>query len=108
MLSMVTFISFIKDIACINDICKHSESISLIIVDYDYYLSTAIFRSTVAMLFSVSKLVRLVLIGACMIYFIHLHHVIVLGQRLGETLLWRFGAQFYSTPLQKVERGIVI
>ena len=34
-----------------------------------------IFRSTVAMIFSVSKLVRLVLIGAYMIYFIHLHHV---------------------------------
>ena len=84
------------------------KSISLIIVDYDYYLSTAIFRSTVAMLFSVSKLVRLVLIGACMIYFIHLHHATLLGQRLGETLLWRFGAQFYSTSLQKVERGIVI
>ena len=50
-----------------------------------------------------------------MIYFIHLHHVTsryvrvrLLGQRLGETLLWRFGVQFYSTPLQKMERGIVI
>ena len=32
----------------------------------------------------------------------------LLGQRLGETLLWRFGVQFYSTPLQKMERGIVI
>ena len=86
------------------------KSISLIIVDYDYYFSTAIFHSTVAMLFSVSKfiIVRLVLIGACMIYFIHLHHVTLLGQRLGETLMWRFEAQFYSTPLQKVERGIVI
>ena len=29
----------------------------------------------VAKIFSVSKLVRLVLIGACTIYFIHLHHV---------------------------------
>ena len=46
-----------------------------------------------------------------MIYFIHLHHVTLLGQRLGETLLWRFRAQFYFAPLQKhekVERGIVI
>ena len=34
--------------------------------------------------------------------------VSLLGQRLGETLLWRFGVQFYSTPLQKMERGIVI
>ena len=32
----------------------------------------------------------------------------LLCQRLGETLLWRFGAQFYSTPLQNVERGIVL
>ena len=34
--------------------------------------------------------------------------IALLGQRLGETLLWRFGVQFYSTPLQKMERGIVI
>ena len=69
-----------------------------------------------AIIFSVSKLVRLVLIGACMIYFLHLHHVTsryvkrvtLLGQRFDETQLWRFGSQFYSTPLQKMERGIVI
>ena len=46
-----------------------------------YYLSTAIFRSEVAIIFSMSTLSfqydvkRLVLIGTCMVYFIHLHHV---------------------------------
>ena len=34
--------------------------------------------------------------------------VTLLGQQLGETLLCRFGVQFYSTLLHKMGRGIVI
>ena len=50
-----------------------------------------------------------------MIYFIHLHHVTsrllksrTTGTTAGRDPTVTFLAQFYSMPLQKVERGIVI
>ena len=52
------------------------------------------------MKFSVLKLVKLVLLGAHMIYFIHLHHVTsriaVFGQRLDMTLLFWGTVLFYA------------
>ena len=46
----------------------------------------------------------------CLSMFSHgpMFRVTLLGQRLGETLLWRFSVQFYSTLLHKMERGIII
>ena len=63
-------------------------------------------------MFSLSKLVRLVFfVGACTIYFIHLHHVTDVSHSTwttaGRDPTVVFGVQFYSTLLHKMERGIV-
>ena len=119
MWSMVTFFfSFIQDIACVKDgsvkdSCKCSE------IDFTKYCwlwlimhliiwSLQFSAETVAITFSVSKLAMLVLIGTCMTYFIHLHHVTsryvwrvtLLGQLLGETILRRFWAVCWISFIQ--------
>ena len=79
------------------------------------YLSTAIFRSTVAIIFSVSKCHFSMMLKGFFNRNMHdllhtstsCHFKICLksrttGTTYGETILRRFGAQFISTPLQKM------